>query len=73
MDIGGTPHLCGFFKMSFMFVLTVVDDALCCGWFMYVVSCIGVRRYGLALSIGSNSVGFYLKTETESSLRNVAF
>jgi hypothetical protein len=28
------------------------------------------RRQGLDLSIGPNWVGFYLKTETESSLRN---
>jgi hypothetical protein len=32
-----------------------------------------VRRQGLALSIGPNWVGFYLRTETESSLRNVVF
>jgi hypothetical protein len=32
-----------------------------------------VRIYILALSIGANRVGFYLRTETESSLRNVVF
>jgi hypothetical protein len=32
-----------------------------------------VRRQGSALSIGSALNRFHLKTETESSLRNVAF
>jgi hypothetical protein len=32
-----------------------------------------VRREGLALSIGSKSVGFYVMMEAESLLRNVVF
>jgi hypothetical protein len=32
-----------------------------------------IGRYGLVLSIGLNRVSFYLRTETESSLRNVGF
>jgi hypothetical protein len=33
----------------------------------------GVRRWGLALSIGPKLSRFHLKMETESSLRNVVF
>jgi hypothetical protein len=35
--------------------------------------CTGVRRWELALAIGTSWVGFYLKMETESSLRNCVF
>jgi hypothetical protein len=40
---------------------------------LYILSGVGsgVRRCRLALSIRPNRVGFYLKTETESDLRNV--
>jgi hypothetical protein len=40
---------------------------------LYILSGVdfGVQR--LALSIGPNRVGFYLRTEAESSLRNVIF
>jgi hypothetical protein len=31
---------------------------------LYVLSCDGVQRYGLALSTGLNWVGFYLMMET---------
>jgi hypothetical protein len=31
----------------------------------------GVRRHRLPLSIGPNTLGSYLRTEAESSLRNV--
>jgi hypothetical protein len=58
-----------------MFVLTPVDG-LCCVWLMYcILSFAGssVRRYGLTPSIEKNWLGFYLKTETESSLRNIVF
>jgi hypothetical protein len=42
---------------------------------LYTLFCVAfdVRRWRLALSIGLNRVDFYLRTETESSLRIVIF
>jgi hypothetical protein len=56
-----------------MFVLTHANIYVVFG--LYILSCAGsgVRRWGLALSIGPNRVDFYLTTKTEYRLRNVVF
>jgi hypothetical protein len=41
--------------------------------FRRLVSVSVLRRQRLALLIGPNRVGFYLRTETESSFRNIVF
>jgi hypothetical protein len=62
--------------MFLMFVLALADG-LCCTWFVYPISC-----WCRCLEVGTiatNSIDsaqlsrFHLKTETESSLRNVVF
>jgi hypothetical protein len=55
-----------------MFVLTSADD-LCCLFHILSYVGSGIWRQELALPIESNWVGFYLRTVTESSLRNVVF
>jgi hypothetical protein len=61
------------FLMFLMLVLTLADG-LCCAWFVWPVVC-----WCRCLEIGTGSISwgklskFHLKTETESSSRNVMF
>jgi hypothetical protein len=70
MDLGARPHVCGAF-MFLMFDLILVDD-MYCAWFIHPIFC-----WCWYSVIGTSSINraqlsrFHLKTETESSLRNV--
>jgi hypothetical protein len=63
------PYMCGVFNICFILALT---DGFCCAWLAYPVWC-----WYRCLETGSKSIDwaqlnrFYLKTEAESSLRNV--
>jgi hypothetical protein len=73
MDIGARPHVFGVFLMLLMHALTLAEGLSLHG--LYTLSCVGasVRRYELALSTGPKLSRFHLKTERESSFRNVVF
>jgi hypothetical protein len=71
MDIGARPHVCGVIFMFLMFVLALADG-LCCAWLVFPT-----LHWCRCAEIGSSSIDwaqlnrFYLKTETESSLRDI--
>jgi hypothetical protein len=50
-----------------MAVLTLAAG-LCCVGFINPIDVAGVRRQGIALSIGPNGICFQLKTETDYNL-----
>jgi hypothetical protein len=67
------PHVCGVSFNVFMFVLTLVDD-LRCAWFINPICC-----WCWCLDIGPSFIDWpqlsrlHLKTEIESSFRNVVY
>jgi hypothetical protein len=64
MDIGLRPHVCGVSLMILKFVLTLADGS-CCTWCW-------CPETGTSSVDWAQLSRFHLKTETESSLRNVA-
>lgn len=70
MNMGGTPLMCGVCPV-FVTAVSTLAGGLGVMLRLYVLSCVGVRKHRLAPSIGLNKVCFNLRTEAESSVRNV--
>jgi hypothetical protein len=72
MDVGARPMSVDAFFLMFLMCVFSLADGLCCAWFVYPTMCCCWWP-----EIGTSSVDwaqlsrFHLKTETESSFRNV--
>jgi hypothetical protein len=60
-------------KIQGMEMLTLIVGLYCAGFVSLTDVVAGIRRQGIALLVGSNGIGFHLKAETDSTLRNVVF
>jgi hypothetical protein len=69
--MGARPHVCGALLMILVFVSTLADG-LCCALFIYLISCwCWCKEMWTSAIDWAQLNSFHLRTETETSLRNV--